>query len=92
MSEAHQTSLHILFNDPCRSDLGLIGVLSRGTQGPPLPQEIPALIEFYLDAAYPIVIGQQLLFLKRVFQSDGFSDPTKDCPIHLVLHVSSRLL
>src|SRR5688572_16001326 len=77
------TSLHIFLNDPCRSDLGLIGVLSRGTQGPPLPQEIPALIEFYLDAAQscPIVIGQQLLWtatpvpetsvpVKRVLRSD----------------------
>ena len=57
-----------------RPDAGLPGIPARLTQGPALPQQIPALVERNLDGAKPVVLlgfgdlvmlelGPQILFL-----------------------------
>jgi hypothetical protein len=48
-------SVQIALDFTLRSDTGLIGILTRFAQCPPLPQQVPALVELHLDPPEPSV-------------------------------------
>jgi hypothetical protein len=64
-----------------------LGIAARFPQGPPLPQEIPALVELDLEAAEALVlgVGERRLLAQPVLLPDQLLDVCEHLPLGLAL-------